>query len=295
MTEEQLKFFVTIVDTGSYMETALELNVAQSSVSKQIQALERELGIQLFDRKRRRVELTNEGKELLPQARHVLEEIYRLTYMAQKLKPGYKDKITVLTLPIMGHFGFYIPMSQFELENPSFPINIIELEEPQLFRKLLGNSFDIALTYWHEQNMANSKNLFIPISEDEIVLAIHKDNPLTKLDYVTPEQLKNTPLMLMETYTCIFNLCMTFFEENDIIPDIIFKGRPETILGAVEAKRGGALITRKLASHLLDNNVVLIPVSPSIPAILGAVINKHSQKNTKVKELVNRLIVRNTE
>ncbi|MBU3112626.1 LysR family transcriptional regulator [Clostridium lacusfryxellense] len=295
MTEDQLKYFVTIVDTGSYMETALELNIAQSSISKQIQALERELGVQLFNRQHRRIELTDKGEQLLPQARQALEEIRRLTYMAEKLQPGYKERVIVLTLPVMSYYGLYIPMSRFELENPSFIINIMELEEPQLFRKMLGNSFDIAITYWHEQNLANSKNTFVPVSVDEIVLAVHKDNPLAKLDHVTPEQLKNTSLMLMETYTCISTLCMTFFEEHDIVPDIIARGRPETILSGVEAKRGSALITRRLASHLLAENVVLIPVSPSIPTILGVVINKDSQKNPKVKELVNRLIARNNE
>ncbi len=293
MTEDQLRYFITIVDTGSYMETALELNIAQSSISKQIQALERELGVQLFNRQRRRIELTDEGKQLLPQARHILEEIHRLTNMAQKLQPGYKDTLSILTLPVMGYFGFSVPFCRFELENPSIQINLIELEEPQLFRRLLSNSFDIALTYWPENNLAISKNLFVPISADEIVLAVHKDNPLAKLDHVTPEELKNTPLMLMETYTCVSSLCMAFFEEHDLVPDIIFRGRPETIFGGVEAKHGAALITRKQASYLLANNVVLIPVLPSITTVLGAVVSKHSQSDPKVKELIEMLKVRN--
>jgi DNA-binding transcriptional LysR family regulator len=274
MTEDQLKYFVTVVDTGSYMQTALELNIAQSSVSKQIQALESELGVQLFNRQHRHIELTDEGKLLLPQIRHILEESYRLTYMAEKLQPGYKDKITVLTLPFMAYFDLYIPMSQFELINPSFQINLKEMEEPQLFHRLQCNDFDLALTYWHEGNLASSKNLFIPISEDEVVLAVHKDNPLAGLDYITAEQLKSTPLLLMEAYACISNLCMIFFDEHDIVPDILFRGRPETIFGGVEAKRGAALISRKQASYFSPKDVVLIPVSPRIPAILGAVINK---------------------
>ncbi|MHB8062371.1 MAG: LysR family transcriptional regulator [Ruminiclostridium sp.] len=102
MTEDQLRYFITIVNTGSFMETALELNIVQSSISKQIQVLEHELGVQLFNRQHRRIELTDEGKQLLSQARHALEEINRLTYMAEKLQPGYKNRITVLTLPIMG-------------------------------------------------------------------------------------------------------------------------------------------------------------------------------------------------
>lgn len=296
MTEDQLRYFVTIIDTGSYMNASLELNIVQSSISKQIQAFEHELGVQLFNRQRRRIELTDEGKQLLPQAKHILEGIDHLKYMSKKLQPAYKNRITIITLPFVGYFGLYAPMSRFKSENPSFEINLVELEEPQLFRRLLDNTFDIALTYWHAQNLANSKNLFVPVSaKDEIVLAVHKDNSLAKSDYINTKQLENTPLMLMESYTCIANLCKDFFEEHDIVPDIIFRGRPETIFGGVEANQGVALITRKQASSYSASNVVLIPISPSIPAILGAVINKHSENNPEIKELINMLIASNNK
>lgn len=294
MTEDQLRYFVTIADTGSYMETAMEFNISQSSISKQIQALESELGVQLFDRQRRRISLTDDGKQVLPLARHIIEEMSRLTTMVKKLQPGYKDRITLLTLPFVSYYSLYVPISRFEIENPSYMINLIELEEPTLFHKLQGKSYTVALTYWHDQIPTN-KDLFIPVAVDEIVLAVHKDHPFAELSSITAEHLRHTPLMLMEPYTCIANLCMTFFEENDIVPNVIARGRPETIFAGVEAKHGVALISRKHVSYFSPKNVVLVPISPCIPAIFGAIINKHSENNPKVREFVNMLVLRNNE
>jgi len=289
MTDSQLRYFVTIADTGSYTETALELNISQSSISKQIQSLERDLGVQLINREHRNISLTNEGKQLLPAVRQILDGISNLNDLATKLQPGYKSRLTVLTLPFMSYFSLYVPVSRFELENPSFWVNIVEVEEPQLFSSVKRSSFDIALTYWHEQQLSGDKNTFYPISVDEIVLAVHKDASLAKLERVTTAHLRTVPLMLMEPYTCISDLCMAFFEENKIVPNILFRGRPESIFGGVEARYGAAMLSRKQASYFSPKNVVLLPVANGLPAILGAVVNKKSEANPKVLELVKML------
>lgn len=290
MTEDQIRYFVTIVDTGSYTETSLKLNIAQSSISKQIQALERELGVRLFSRQRKQIELTDEGNMLLPQARKVLEESNRLSLMAKKLRSGEKNRITVLTLPFMNYFGLYFSMRQFELSHPSCRIQIKEMEERQLFQLLLCDDYDIALTYWNRQNLKNISHPFVPLYEDQIVLAVHKDNPLSKLDYITPSHLEKIPLTIMEPYTCIFHFCKSYFEENNIFPELVFGGRPETMIGCVEANYAVALVSHKQAIYMSPKNLILKPIVPKISAVLGVVVNRRSKKNSMVEELIEMLM-----
>jgi DNA-binding transcriptional LysR family regulator len=68
MDLRHLRGFATIVDTGSFSRAGARLNVSQPALSRQIHALEGELGVQLFDRIERRVQLTPEGEDLLPRA-----------------------------------------------------------------------------------------------------------------------------------------------------------------------------------------------------------------------------------
>jgi len=158
---------------------------------------------------------------------------------------------------------------------------------------LLCNDYDIALTYWNRKNLENISHPFVPLYEDQIVLAVHKDHPFAKLEYITPSHLEKAPLTIMEPYTCIFNFCKSYFEENDISPELVFGGRPETIIGCVEANYAVALVSHKQAIYMSPKNLVLKPIMPKISAVLGAVVNPRSKKTSKVKELVEMLVPHN--
>lgn len=289
MTTEQLRYFITIVDVGSYMDAAMELNISQSSVSKHIKSLEDELGVALFDRKSRKAKLTSEGKALLPEARLLLEKMDHFLASAEKMKPDYAKRFLVATLPFVGYLGFYSSLIRFEMENPDFHLSVVEEEEPQLMRRLLINDFDIIITYEYEYRLSNKGQEFLPIANDEIVLIVHRKDPLASLQTVTLSDIEDSPLLLMEPYTCISKLCMLYFREHDYIPDIIFRGRPETIFGGAEARRGYAMMTRKQAKCYATKDSIAIPFEPALPVTIGAVFNTKKEHRKQMEQLVRFL------
>lgn len=289
MTVEQLRYFIAIVDMGSYMDAALQLNISQSSVSKHIKSLEDELGISLFDRKSRKAKLTSEGKALLPEARLLMEKIDHFLASAEKMKPNYAKRFLVATLPFIGYLGFYSSLIRFEMENPDYHLSVIEEEEPQLMRRLLIDDFDIIITYEHEYRLSNKGQDFLPIANDEIVLIVHRDNPISSLQAITLYDIVDCPLLLMEPYTCISKLCMLYFKEHDYIPNIIFRGRPETIFGGAEAKRGFAMMTKKQAECYATRDSVSIPFEPALPVTIGAILNTKQQQRKQMEHLVHLL------
>lgn len=289
MTSEQLRYFLTIIDTGSFMEAALYLDISQSSVSKQIQALERELGIPLFDRKYRKATLTLEGQRLLPEARSLMTHIDHLMYSASKLRPGNAGHFNVVTLPFVGYLGLYAPLGHFEIEHPDFILNVMEMEEPQLMRRILNNDFDLAFTYEAEYRLANSGQDFFPVIDDEIVFALHRSHPLSRRKSLTLDDIGIHPLLLMMPYTCISKLCVRRFREENFVPNIIFRGRPETIFGGAEAKRGIAMLTQKQAQCYAGKDVVTVPLNPPIPVTIGAVPGKNRKQKEQIQHLLSLL------
>ena len=72
MEHRQIRYFVAVVDCGSVSAAAARVHVTQPALSRQLQQLERELEVTLFDRSRGRLTLSRTGRELLPKARAVL-------------------------------------------------------------------------------------------------------------------------------------------------------------------------------------------------------------------------------
>ena len=75
MEIKQLKYFVEVARREHISEAALELNIAQSAISRQITLLEQELQVTLFNRQGRNIHLTSHGKALLNQATQILEQL----------------------------------------------------------------------------------------------------------------------------------------------------------------------------------------------------------------------------
>src|SRR6266849_5119453 len=88
MNLRHLRTFVSIADAGGFARAANRLNLSQPALSRQIRALETELGVPLFDRIGRRVQLTSEGEDLLRRSRRLLAEADSLAERARALKGG---------------------------------------------------------------------------------------------------------------------------------------------------------------------------------------------------------------
>jgi LysR family cyn operon transcriptional activator len=99
MKLSHLRAFATIADIGGFARAAARLNVSQPALSRQIHALEADLGVPLFDRVGRGVQLTSEGEDLLRRSRRVLAEADSLGERARSLKSGETGILRVGATP----------------------------------------------------------------------------------------------------------------------------------------------------------------------------------------------------
>lgn len=99
MDFKQLRAFITVVDTGSVSRAAVLLNLVQPAVSRQLKMLETDLGVTLFERGRKGMQLTASGQTLAEHARRVLSEIERAREDVKPTRAGLHGTVTVGVLP----------------------------------------------------------------------------------------------------------------------------------------------------------------------------------------------------
>src|SRR5712691_1886104 len=121
-----LRTFIAIVDSGGFARAAARLNLTQSAASRQIHALEAELGTALFDRIGRRVQLTSDGEDLLRRCRRVLAEVQTLDERARLLKAGQTGILRVGATPQVIENLLADFLTRYRRRHPGVEVHLVE-------------------------------------------------------------------------------------------------------------------------------------------------------------------------
>jgi DNA-binding transcriptional LysR family regulator len=206
MEFRQLKTFQTVADALSFSEAAEILNYAQSTVSSQIQILEQELGVQLFDRLGKQVRLTDAGRRLLDYSGQIL----KLTDEAQQVVSGSEIPAGTLTIGAPESLCVYVLPPVLRRYREQYPQVRIALQPGSclaLRRCVRDGQADVVFTV---EPPVQSDELNVEILRSESVLVLsHPDHRLAQKGYVHAADLQGEPILLTES-TCSYR---KIFEE----------------------------------------------------------------------------------
>jgi DNA-binding transcriptional LysR family regulator len=146
MLLKQIKYFISIADTGSFTEAAAQCFISQSAVSKQISFLEAELGVQLIERQPRSVLLTDAGRYLYKYGRQLIED-------AEKLKRGvlaasikYGERFTIACLSDSMTEFLYLTLAKFKKQHPHVIVDVYITGQMSAFAELESGQADVLLS-----------------------------------------------------------------------------------------------------------------------------------------------------
>ena len=289
MTEDQLVYFTSIVECGSYSESALELNISQSTISKQVAQLESELGVKLFDRSTRKASLTPDGEALYPEAAALLSQIRAIKTHAAALSLGGRRKIDIIALPFVGNLNFYVPIFTFEDNHLNCEVKLYEMEDNELYKRIAAKEYDVAICYFDPEHMGKDVH-FYPIIENEMVAAVHKSLPLSQEKVLSPQMLDKVSVMGTQDFTTLNKVYELYFKKFGVKPHVIFRSRPQTLLGAAAAKKSIALLDRLHANMFrTPADISLVPFSPALKCAVGIAVDEEKANDPIIQELVDAL------
>ncbi|MCK0159897.1 LysR family transcriptional regulator [Allomuricauda sp. F6463D] len=219
MTIQQIKYFLVLAKELHFWNTAEKVFISQSSLSRQIQALEDELQIQLFERDKRNVKLTNAGKFLQEHWTEKINEFDQIIRQAKKIDEGKAGTISI-TYP--GSIAYEFLPKFLEVLSNNLPDLKIELTEPtdDNHEKLLLNfQTDIAFS---RDKIKNANIDSHKLYSEPICLVVPKNHRLNKKNLTGLENEKFIISGLHQT-TFFASLLRSWFSKNGIEPKTIIE------------------------------------------------------------------------
>lgn len=146
MNLRHLRAFAAVADTGGVARAAASMHLSQPALSRQIHALEADLGVPLFNRIGRRVHLTSEGEDLLRRCRHLLSEADSLGEHARSLKAGESGFLRVGATPQVIENLLADFLTRYRTRHPGVEVRLVEDGGVRLRERLERGEFDLAGT-----------------------------------------------------------------------------------------------------------------------------------------------------
>jgi LysR family transcriptional activator of glutamate synthase operon len=262
MEIRQIQYFLSIVDTGSFSAAADEHFISQSSLSKMIIALEKELAVSLFDRSKRRVSLTEAGEAFLRHARKLNAD-----YKAMRVElDGYKstaDSFSVAAIPVLPQYGIATLIAQFRDKYPHIPFSLEEIDGLNILPGLTERRFDLAFTRHNYLDHDQFESL--EISKDKMLLVVSKNNRHANRSSISLKELSNDNFIVFDRVTELHKLIMDECGKAGFEPTIFYSShRKVSVFGLVETNIGLALMPVKIYEYNRNPDVLAIPLEEDI-------------------------------
>lgn len=193
MELQQIRYFLTLAEELHFWNSAEKLFITQSALSRQIKALEDELGVQLFERSKRTVKLTKAGAFMQEQWTRMMEDIDRTHRQAKSISDGTYGMVSI-AYPGSIAYGF-LPAIVSAIANslPEVKLELVEPTDVSIEQLLLSHQLDLALRRDPAENPAlQSATLYA----EHFSLIVPKDHPLNAENFSSLAQVKEEKFIL---------------------------------------------------------------------------------------------------
>ena len=301
MTLTQLRYAITISETGSFNKAAQILYVSQPSLSNAIHDLEDEFSITIFHRSGRGISLTNEGVEFITYARQVYHQYESLLDKFGK-NGNLKKKFGVSTQ----HYSFatksFVEMVK-KFNTAEYDFAIRETKTREVIDDVSTQKSEIGILYLSNFNknmilkMLNSADLeFHHLINCQIYVYIYKDHPLAKKEIITFDDLKDYPNLSFEQGD---NSSFYFSEEiyaNKEYQRMVKVNDRATMLNMMRGLYGFTLCSGIICQELNGDDYIAVPFKPDEDDVddnmsIGYIIKKNQilsrMGNLYIEEIKN--------
>lgn len=277
----QLRYFVTVAEEKHFGRAAARLSMTQPPLSQAIRALEETLGVALFARTKRSVELTPVGADLLPEVQRLLVSAEGLRPLAQSLARGEAGVLSLAFVSTADYGLLPSLLRDFGVRHPRVRLQLTEATSDVQIDELMASRIDAGLVIAPLPPRHSAQLSWLPIAREPLVVAMSSemaariegprasasaewlDAPLSLRDVA------DAPLVIFPRRLApgFYDIIMDCYGVAGLTPRIGQEAiQMQTIVSLVSAGMGVALVPQSLR-NLRRTGVVYRPLRESVPAI----------------------------
>jgi DNA-binding transcriptional LysR family regulator len=271
MDLRHLRYFVALAEELHFGRAAERLYIAQPGLSQQIGQLERELGVKLFYRSNRQVQLTSAGELFLVEARRAVEQVDKAAAVARRASAGDIGELRI-GYNKQAHEILSRLLHEFRARNDQIVLTLDFFDTtPAILDALLRNDIEVGvglgpLSEAHTQTRV--------IMREELLVALPCDHPLTRLTAIPMSRLANEQWVRWkrELNPPLYDSLSAFFNQAGFVPDVKYNGlQTEEVYMCVASGLAVSLVAEGTAKSIAAKGVAvrkLLEPTPSWDHIL---------------------------
>jgi len=249
----EMNVFLTAAETQNFSEAARQLHMTQPAVSMQVQSLEQRLGVDLFERSGRRIQLSEAGETLMPMARELVSMSLRIEETMKSLGGEVVGHLKLGCSTTAGKYILPQLIARFRRMHPGVHVTVFNSKRDQVMDMLCDGTTHISMV----SSLVNCRDAeFQPFFTDRAVLIVPIDHPWANRDSIMPQELCEVDFILRDDTAGTRQMMIEGLIEHGIHLDdlkvVMELGNAEAIEIAVEEGIGVSIVSRLVAQRGVD-------------------------------------------
>lgn len=194
ITIRQIQTFLQVASLGSFTRAAEKMHTMQPALSQQIRDLETELGIRLFDRTTRRVELTQGGEEFRTMAAKVMEDLESAVRNAHGLADRRRGRVIIAAPPLLAAVVVPRAIADFRQKHPGLEVKLVDARTDQIVEQVRTGQVDCGLGTFHASEEGVTSTV---LARDSLMVFFASNHQLAVRQKVNWHELDGLPLITL--------------------------------------------------------------------------------------------------
>jgi len=289
MELRHLKYFVAVAEELHFGRAAKRLHIAQPPLSQQIMNLEEDLGLKLFDRTKRRIQLTDAGAYFLKEARQVLLHVEQAAETARRIDRGEAGRLTIGFVGSVVHTFLPAGLRAFRERFRDVELVLQELNTAEQIQSLHAGRIDVGFLYLAAKDPLLASQL---LAEAPLLVALPEKHALAGRKSLHIRDLAHEPFIAntRSSEPVVRDAFISLCHSAGFSPRIAQEaGHVQTVLGLVASGLGVCLLP-DFIRNIRRPGVKYIPLSGSPPTVKLGVVWRSDSSSPLVKSLVSMIV-----